>query len=155
MPDYNDIAYRDASSTIERYFPGAAFDKYSSSAIKLSDVADYLDTAIAYLGGGNQLDPIVIGRAFLFFTIGGLFFPNAKSTIPVGWLSYVDDVSKVGDYDWGSAILARIYFALDSCCRREIRSLDCFWQFIEVYTLFSTTACRSSHLICKTYYKRN
>ena len=133
LPEYNDTIYQDVSSTIGRYFPMASFDKYNSSAIKPSDVGDYLESAIAYLGAGNVLDPVVIGRAFLFYTISALFPPNTKSTIVVGWLSYIDDVSKVVDYDWGFAILAHIYFALDSYCQCEIRSLDYFWKFIEVY----------------------
>ena len=108
MPPYSDAAYADASSTIQHYFPDASFDKYSSGALNIKDIKDYLEKQILYLDNGNVLDPIIIGRAFLFYTIGALLFPNGNSMIYVGWLAYLDDVNKVAEYDWGFAILACI-----------------------------------------------
>ena len=84
LPKYNDTAYREALSTIDRYFPKASFDKYNFGTLKLSNVGDYLEAAIVYLGVGNGLDPIVIGRAFLVYTISAIFFSNAKCTIAIG-----------------------------------------------------------------------
>ena len=78
------------------------------------------------------MDPFIVARAFLFYTIGCVFFPNANSMILIGWLPFIEHVDKVGSYDWGSAILARIYYGLDVYSRCHVKSLDYFWQFIEV-----------------------
>ena len=49
---------------------------------------------------------------------------------------YLVDVDRVVDYDWGSAILAHIYIGLNSVRRGESKSLECFWQLIEVIVSF-------------------
>ena len=48
-----------------------------------------------------MIDPYIVARAYWFYTISSLFFSNANSTILFGWLALVDNVSVVGNYDWG------------------------------------------------------
>ena len=80
--------------------------------------------------------PYIIAKVFCFFVIGYVFFPNGASYIPLGALSLVKDVQHIGKYDWGSAILARVYYGLDAVVsvagRKRAKSVDCFWQFIQI-----------------------
>ena len=69
---------------MDHYFLEESLNKYNSGALKLSDVGDYLEATIVYLDVGDRFDLAVNGRAFLFYTISSLFFPNAKSTIAIG-----------------------------------------------------------------------
>ena len=59
----------------------------------------------------------------------------------------VEDVSLIGTYGWGSAILAHIFYALDIFSRRTMKSMDCFWQFIEVH-LNRHSSIRLVFVIC-------
>ena len=95
MPDYSDFAYMaDPKGIIARLFLGATFDSYKSGGIKLTHVFGYLEALIASLQQQEQsIDQHIVARAFRFYTIMCLFFPNANSTILVGWLAMVEDVS--------------------------------------------------------------
>ena len=119
------------------FFPKATFTTYAAGGIKNVDVKNYLKDALDKLEARLDIDATVVAKAFLLYTIGHMFFPNANSTIVVGYLAYVENLEVVETYDWGTAILARVYYALDKCSKGGQRSMDCFWQLIEVWKTFA------------------
>ena len=82
-------------------------DKCKVNGLPVKFVKEYLtnDTIV------SNTDPYIIARVFYFYVIGYVFFPNeAQYYIPV--LSLVEDIHNIGKYNWGSAILARVYYGL-------------------------------------------
>lgn len=66
-----------------------------------------------------------------------MFFPNPCCAAKVGWLEALKDLEVAPYLDWGSAILAELYIALDTCCKNR-KSMNGFWGIIEYwwYTYF-------------------
>ena len=134
MPEFNESEYRNPSEVIQKYFPGmpSLLDKCKANGLPVKFVKEYLtnDTIV------SNTDPYIIARVFYFYVIGYVFFPNGAHYIPFGALSLVEDIHNIGKYDWGSAILARVYYGLDVVVsvagQKRAKSVDYFWQFIEV-----------------------
>ena len=114
--------------TLATYFP-YFLDEIKNGAIKGSYITDYLasDDLIEAIGAE------AVARIFIFYSLSYVFFPNGNNTCPIFWLKYVIDVENIGYYDWGSAIMGRMYLGLDVASRRTIKSLNFFWQPIEVH----------------------
>lgn len=74
---------------------------------------------------------------FLLWVLGQCFFPNPCCAAKVGWLEALKDLEVAPYLDWGSAILAELYIALDTCCKNR-KSMNGFWGIIEYwwYTYF-------------------
>jgi len=73
-------------------------------------------------------------RAFFLWFIGYFLFPTSHPATPVGWLVCLIDLDRLGSYDWGMAMLACIYNALDACARRRQRNFNANWVVLEVIT---------------------
>ncbi|KAF6159591.1 hypothetical protein GIB67_008020 [Kingdonia uniflora] len=62
----------------------------------------------------DREDDITIARAFIFFMMGHLWFQTANDTVPLGYLAVVADLDEAAQYGWGYAILASLYYGLDT-----------------------------------------
>ena len=117
-----DLGIIEENETLATYFP-YFLNEIKHGAIKGSYISDYLgsDDLIEVIGAE------VVVRIFIFYIISYVFFPNGNSTCPVFWLNYVIDIKNVGCYNWGSAIMARMYSGFNVASRRLIKSLNFFW----------------------------
>ena len=92
----------------------------------------------------RQQDPVhrlanadQIARAFIVYVMSSIFFPTGHNSVFVDWATYLDDLNDMAAKYWGSAILARVYYALDACAANVQKTVNCFWQLIEVKYLRS------------------
>lgn len=135
VPPPDPKLYLNCTTTEAIYFPHFNDNnrmKIKSKSVSCKFVSNWLEECIKQLKAGNIVDATLVARVFLFYTIGQIFFPNGNTTINLGWLDHLQDLDKMGDLDWGSAILARVFYALDECSRGGQKSLNCFWEFVEV-----------------------
>ncbi|RZC71947.1 hypothetical protein C5167_035104 [Papaver somniferum] len=77
-----------------------------------------------------------ITRAFLMWVIGQVLFPNSSSIVKVGWLASLEDLEKIGTYDWGGATLARVYQSLCETSSGRILSFDGMWMILPYWFYF-------------------
>ena len=65
-----------------------------------------------------------VARGYILHMLASVFFPdNNKTTVPLKWLQYIEDLEVCGRYSWGSAVLAYLYTELTSvalCAKKEI-----------------------------------
>ncbi|XP_026425053.1 uncharacterized protein LOC113321361 isoform X2 [Papaver somniferum] len=77
-------------------------------------------------------------RLFVLCTLGQCLFPYASSVVLIGFLEALEYLKQAPTYDWGSAILLKIYMALgdNSTCDKD--SFNAFWGVLEYwwYTYF-------------------
>ncbi|KAF6177115.1 hypothetical protein GIB67_005103 [Kingdonia uniflora] len=62
----------------------------------------------------DREDDITIVRAFILFMMRYLWFQTANVTVPLEYLAVVADLDETGEYDWGYAIRASLYYGLDT-----------------------------------------
>ncbi|XP_016747268.1 protein MAINTENANCE OF MERISTEMS-like [Gossypium hirsutum] len=61
-------------------------------------------------------------RAYIMHIIGGVLMPNANNNVYLMYLSLLADLSSVGSYSWGSAVLAVLYREL--CRTTNLDAVD-------------------------------
>lgn len=133
--------YTNFENTINEFFPGIHIQKFSGAGIPVSDLKKYIENFVKVEPLTDYMSTI-IARAFWFYVIGSVFFPNANSSSDLGYLHYLADVPAIGTYDWGSAIYARIIWSLDKASRRALTSVECMWQILEyLHHEYMATAC--------------
>lgn len=74
-------------------------------------------------------------QAFFLLVLGEVFFPVSKKWVSYGWCEAVADPSMVSTYDWGTPILARLYFNLDRSSRGKLKQGQFFWTVLQVFAL--------------------
>ena len=127
--------YTNFVNTINEFFPEIHIQRFTGAGIPVSDLKKYIENFVKVEPLPDYMSPI-IARAFWFYVLGSVFFPNAHSTSDLGYLHYLEDIPAIGTYDWGSAIYARILWSLDKASRRSLTSVECMWQILEVYYRF-------------------
>lgn len=84
-----------------------------------------------------------LAKAFMFFVLGTVYFPDSGGGILVGLMNYLTfSINEIKQFDRGSAILARTYAALDLVTQQHymqskdvwlgIKEIGCCWQMLEV-----------------------
>lgn len=117
-------------STLDALLPGfLPAREVRNGALTLPQLEQYMEELYAANSSANHR---IIVRAFVMYLVGALWFPTARGTVNIGWLLYLQDVDVIQGFDWGSAILARIYLCLDRWKQNGMKSVECFWQAIEV-----------------------
>ena len=123
--------YTNFQNTVNEFSPQIHIERFSGAGIPVADLKKYIVNFVNQPDLPDYMMP-VIARAFWFYVIGSLFFPNANSTADLGYLHYLEDVAAIGTYDWDSTIYARITWSMDKTSRRSLTSVECMWQLIEV-----------------------
>ncbi|KAF6145385.1 hypothetical protein GIB67_034155 [Kingdonia uniflora] len=110
-----------------QFFPTQGENDVHSGAIKISWITSFIEK--------NKDDPMIrplSTRAFIFFIMAELFFPNSKSTNRLGYLAAITDLDRLDDYDWGSAILGALYMAPDAYSL-GVKGLCGWWSLLEYW----------------------
>ncbi|KAF6135158.1 hypothetical protein GIB67_035229, partial [Kingdonia uniflora] len=95
-------------SNARQLLPNIDSSHIKSGNINISHLRMYLTVA------DDQKDDITIARTFILFMMGHLWFQKANDTVPLGYLTAVDDLDSATQYDWGSVILTSLYHGLDT-----------------------------------------
>ncbi|XP_043720656.1 uncharacterized protein LOC122668139 isoform X2 [Telopea speciosissima] len=61
-------------------------------------------------------------RAFMMFLFGNTFFSNNNGHVSLDLLAYLTDISSIGKYDWGGAVLTHLYQNMDALATRHCHS---------------------------------
>ncbi|KAF6156949.1 hypothetical protein GIB67_039710 [Kingdonia uniflora] len=124
--------------------PNPTQEKFPRSHIKSGN------TSIAHLRtyltvAADREDDITIARAFILFMMGHLWFQTANDTVLLGYLAAVSDLDSAAQYDWGSAILASLYYGLDTA----VTTGDAITGFVQLLPYWFYEYCGAGHLIVK------
>ncbi|KAI3960952.1 hypothetical protein MKW98_019153, partial [Papaver atlanticum] len=78
-------------------------------------------------------------RCFLLWLIGQVLYGESSGVVYCGWYEAVQNLDKFDSYDWGTAIMARLYRSLDECSRGS-KSFSGMWMILEYwfYSYFQT-----------------
>ncbi|KAF6134888.1 hypothetical protein GIB67_002289 [Kingdonia uniflora] len=95
-------------SNARQLLPNIDFSHIKSGNVSIAHLRTYLTVA------ADREDDITIARVFILFMMGHLWFQMAKDTVPLGYLTAVNNLDSAAQYDWGSAILASLYHGLDT-----------------------------------------
>lgn len=96
----------------------------------------YIKSAIQnLLSMQPRVHHLEIARLFVLYMMGNLFFTNASSTLPCGYVAVVAEFSFDASptvYDWGTPILAYLYRSLDLQCvvSPKVTSITGFWEIL-------------------------
>ncbi|KAM3235900.1 hypothetical protein P3L10_015937 [Capsicum annuum] len=71
-----------------------------------------------------------IARFYMLVILAGILFPNSGSGIRLHFLVFLDPISDVATYSWGSTVLAYLYRSLCSASYRNTKVLYGFLQLI-------------------------
>ena len=67
----------------------------------------------------------------IFARLGVLY--EHKSTVRLGYLSSFVDLTQIGNYDWGSAILGHLYTSMDSYVLSRCTCITAFWYILPAW----------------------
>ncbi|KAF6164197.1 hypothetical protein GIB67_010167 [Kingdonia uniflora] len=95
-------------SNARQLLPNIDSSHIKSGNVNIAHLRTYL-TVVA-----NREDDITIARTFILFMMEHLWFQTANDTVPLGYLAAAADLESAAQYDWGSAILASLYYGLDT-----------------------------------------
>ncbi|KAF6172683.1 hypothetical protein GIB67_042006 [Kingdonia uniflora] len=93
----------------------------------------------------DREDDITIARVFILFMMGHLWFQTANDTIPLGYLTAVNDLDSVTQYDWGYTILASLYHGLDTA----VATGGAITRFVQLLLYWFYEYCGVGHPIVK------
>ncbi|KAF6166644.1 hypothetical protein GIB67_005506 [Kingdonia uniflora] len=105
------VPYDDAwsiLSNVRQLLPNIDSSHIKSGNVSIAHLKTYLTVEI------HREDDITIARAFILFMMGHLWFQTANDTVPLGYITAVNDLDLAAQYDWGSAILVSLYHGLDT-----------------------------------------
>ncbi|KAF6141675.1 hypothetical protein GIB67_001227 [Kingdonia uniflora] len=95
-------------SNARQLLPNIDSSHIKSGNVSIAHLRTYLTVK------ANRDDDITIACAFILFMMGHLWFQTANDTVPLGYLTAVNDLDSAAQYDWGSAIFASLYHGLDT-----------------------------------------
>ncbi|KAF6141453.1 hypothetical protein GIB67_021269, partial [Kingdonia uniflora] len=95
-------------SNTRQFLPNIDFNHIKSENVSISHLRTYLTIA------ADREDDITIVRVFILFMMGYLWFQTANDIVPLRYLSVVANLNSAAQYDWGSVILASLYYGLDT-----------------------------------------
>ncbi|KAF6159635.1 hypothetical protein GIB67_034597 [Kingdonia uniflora] len=105
------VSYDDAWSVLSnarQLLPNIESNNIKSENVSILHLRTYLTIA------ADREDDITIARVFILFMMGYLWFQMANDTVPLEYLAIVANLDEATEYDWGYAILASLYYALDT-----------------------------------------
>ncbi|KAF6136648.1 hypothetical protein GIB67_016104 [Kingdonia uniflora] len=97
----------------EAIAPNIDSSHIKSGNVSIAHLKTYLTVA------ADREDDITSARTFILFMMGHLWFQTANDTVPLGYLAAVNDLDSAAQYDWGSTILASLYYGLDTAVTTE------------------------------------
>ncbi|KAF6176452.1 hypothetical protein GIB67_010089 [Kingdonia uniflora] len=95
-------------SNARQLLPNIDFSHIKSENVSIAHLRTYLTVA------ADREDDITIARNFILFMMGHLWFQTANHTVSLVYLVAVNDLDLEAQYDWGSTILASLYYGLDT-----------------------------------------
>ncbi|KAF6159496.1 hypothetical protein GIB67_032267 [Kingdonia uniflora] len=140
--DSTQVPYDDTWSILSnarQLLPNIDFSHIKSGNVSIAHLRMYLTIT------ADQEDDITIACAFIFFMIGHLWFQTANDTVPLGYLTAVNDFDSAAQYDWGSAILASLYHGLDTA----VTTGGAITGFVQLLPYWFYEYCGVGHPIVK------
>jgi hypothetical protein len=114
------------------FFPEISVADWKSHGIRCSFLKTYFEPNILEASEGDDTIAEKIARAFFLLFLGEFLFPNASGLVGSGWLAALEDLNKVGKYDWSSPAMTLMYLSLDACSRQKQKTFNGPWQVLEV-----------------------
>ncbi|KAF6157485.1 hypothetical protein GIB67_004423 [Kingdonia uniflora] len=126
-------------SNVRQLLPNIDLSHIKSRNVSIAHLRTYLTVA------ADREDDITIAHVFIIFMMGHLWFQTANDNVPLGYLAAVADLDSAAQYDWGSAILASLYYGLDTA----VTSGGAITGFVQLLTYWFYEYCRVGHPIVK------
>nr|XP_027060847.1 protein MAIN-LIKE 2-like [Coffea arabica] len=106
----------------------------SAGAIRVTDILSfYKDKAI---DENDDVQLAHLTRAFFLYMLGRTLLSNTAETIHLCCLPALEDVDRIGDYNWGGAGMATLYRFMSAVSRRRTKSLGGYsfvWEAVSVH----------------------
>src|SRR5262249_25281691 len=83
-------------------------------------------------------------RIFLFFFLGRVLFATKGSSVSLRFLTYLEDLSAVGRYAWGAAMLAHLFYHLAR--GKGETGVSGFGPFLQVCSSFEIAILKLCHI---------
>ncbi|KAK2984523.1 hypothetical protein RJ640_025020 [Escallonia rubra] len=107
-------------------------DQFSSGGIKLKWLVDTYGVLPENYTGR---DLVLYTQAFLWWVVGAILFPTtSKNTVSVRYLPLLGNLSEVGDYAWGAAVLSYLYRALHKATRPDAKVICACLSLLQVWS---------------------
>nr|XP_027088628.1 protein MAIN-LIKE 2-like [Coffea arabica] len=104
----------------------------SGGAIRVTDILSfYKDKAI---DENDDVQLAHLTRAFFLYMLGRTLLSNTAETIHLCCLPALEDVDRIGDYNWGGAGMATLYRFMSAVSRRLTKRLGGYSFVWEVWT---------------------
>ncbi|KAF6171571.1 hypothetical protein GIB67_018095 [Kingdonia uniflora] len=126
-------------SNARQLLPNIDFSHIKSENVSIAHLRTYLTVA------ADRENDITIAHDFILFMMGHLWFQTANDTVPLEYLAVVNDLDSAAQYDWGSAILASLYHALDTA----VMTGCVITGFFQLLTYWFYEYCGVGHPIVK------
>ncbi|GMI79558.1 MAINTENANCE OF MERISTEMS [Hibiscus trionum] len=84
-------------------------------------------------------------RAAVIYILGSVVVPSSSSTVPSLYLTFLEDIKKIGNYAWGAAMLTHLYYSMDKI--DDVKSgISGNFHFVSMF-IFEHIPCVVSQLL--------
>ena len=124
---------------------------FRDGRLKMSFIKTRLRTALEPNASEEMVRQYV--RMYILILFGGLLFADiTDNVVSTNWLDYVQNLEAMGEYSWGSAVLACLYSRMCIASRAETKSTGGPYLLLQVnknisHKLFLVKYTSYSHLI--------
>ena len=81
-------------------------------------------------------------RGYLFLMLASVFATTSPHIVPASYFIFLEDLSKVGNYSWGSAILAHLYEQLCAASESGVKTISGPLSLLQIWAWSRIPAVR-------------